>query len=156
VSSAEDLFTIALGLLQAELPISVRLMGVRASNFKVPEAHGRSAITAFLSKADAGAPSGPSAPPAPEAGIGGEECRCPVCQEDVTALSEAARTHHVNGCLDGGSGSGRSPQGGRGLGERKRRAMSPRGRGRGASSGRKRAAPPPAGLQKIEAFFKAR
>ena len=48
VHSSEDLFKLAHALLLPQLPITLRLMGVRASSFKAKPAMGKGALDAFL------------------------------------------------------------------------------------------------------------
>ncbi len=67
IASADDLFEAAHALLLPQLPISLRLMGVRASAFRPKPAKDQATLHAFLAKGDAaGAAAAPASfPPLP-------------------------------------------------------------------------------------------
>jgi hypothetical protein len=173
VSSAEQLFAIAQRLLQAELPISVRLMGVRVSSFRPQLVAGQRPLDGYLTErrggsttgsasaspaqaeAGAGAGAGTAASPAvapaamrgPDAALGGgerlETFHCPVCSRSWADVRMDAANRHVEECLQG-DGRARSP------GE----AHSPRPlrKKTGRSQKRKKEGPPQAA--RLERFFK--
>jgi DNA polymerase kappa len=87
ISSLDDLFSNSLPLLHAELPIKVRLMGLRLSNFKSDIDH-QTTLDDLISESKSST-----------SDVSCNQIECPICNKLIYASSNAQINLHISKCL---------------------------------------------------------